>query len=75
MCIRDSSYGGDPAKGANAEAGRPMYPDDFIDLCCITGQDALLFDGGLWTPFKAVSYTHLDVYKRQYTYIYISEYC
>jgi uroporphyrinogen-III decarboxylase len=47
------SYGGDPAKGANAEAGRPMYPDDFIDLCCITGQDALLFDGGLWTPFKA----------------------
>ena len=47
------SYGGDPAKGANAEAGRPMYPDDFIDLCCIIGQDALLFDGGLWTPFRA----------------------
>jgi len=41
------AYGGDPAKGANAEAGRPMFPDDFIDLCCITGQDAMLFEGGL----------------------------
>lgn len=46
------SYGGDPAKGANAEAGRPMYPADFIELCKIIGQDAMLFDGGLWTPFK-----------------------
>ncbi|MHB1346857.1 MAG: uroporphyrinogen decarboxylase family protein [Candidatus Humimicrobiaceae bacterium] len=46
------AYGGDPAKGANAEAGRPMFPNDFIDLCEIIGQDALMFDGGLWTPFK-----------------------
>ena len=46
------SYGGDPAKGANAEAGRPMFPDDYIDLCEIIGQDALMFDGGLWTPYK-----------------------
>ncbi|MCL5073908.1 MAG: hypothetical protein M1308_23905 [Actinobacteria bacterium] len=46
------SYGGDPAKGANAEAGRPMYPKDFIELCKIIGQDAMMFDGGLWTPFK-----------------------
>jgi len=46
------SYGGDPAKGANAEAGRPMYPKDFIELCRIIGQDAMMFDGGLWTPFK-----------------------
>ena len=45
------SYGGDPAKGAGHE-GRPMYPDDFIDLCNMIGQDAMLFDGGLWTPFK-----------------------
>lgn len=46
------AYGGDPAKGADAEQGRPMYPDDFIDLCNIIGQDAMLFDGGLWTPFR-----------------------
>ncbi|MHB1253882.1 MAG: uroporphyrinogen decarboxylase family protein, partial [Candidatus Humimicrobiaceae bacterium] len=46
------AYGGDPAKGANAEAGRPMFPDDYIDLCEIIGQDALMFDGGLWTPYK-----------------------
>jgi uroporphyrinogen decarboxylase len=46
------AYGGDPAKGANAPAGRPMYPDDFIDLCNIIGQDVLMFDGGLWTPFR-----------------------
>jgi len=46
------SYGGDPAKGADAEQGRPMFPDDFIDFCNIVGQDAMMFDGGLWTPFK-----------------------
>jgi uroporphyrinogen-III decarboxylase len=46
------AYGGDPAKGAGHEAARPMYPDDFIDLCNIIGQDAMLFEGGLWTPFK-----------------------
>ena len=46
------AYGGDPAKGADAEQGRPMYPDDFIDLCNLVGQDAMMFDAGLWTPFK-----------------------
>jgi len=46
------SYGGDPAKGADAEQGRPMYPDDFIDLCNIIGQDIVYFDAGMWTPFK-----------------------
>ena len=46
------AYGGDPAKGAGHEGERPMYPDDFIDLCNIIGQDAMMFDGGLWTPFK-----------------------
>ncbi len=46
------AYGGDPAKGAGHEAARPMYPDDFIDLCDMIGQDAMLFEGGLWTPFK-----------------------
>lgn len=46
------SYGGDPAKGADVEQGRPMYPDDFIDLCNIIGQDVIYFDAGMWTPFK-----------------------
>jgi uroporphyrinogen-III decarboxylase len=46
------AYGGDPAKGADAEQGRPMYPDDYLDLCEIIGQDALLFDAGLWTPYR-----------------------
>jgi uroporphyrinogen decarboxylase len=46
------SYGGDSAKGEVSEEMRPMYPDDFIDLCNIIGQDAMIFDGGLWTPFK-----------------------
>ena len=46
------AVGGDPAKGANAPAGRPMYPKDYIELCRIIGQDAMMFDGGLWTPFK-----------------------
>ena len=46
------AYGGDPAKGADAEQGRPMYPDDYLDLCEIIGQDAILFDAGLWTPYR-----------------------
>ncbi len=46
------AIGGDPAKGADAEQGRPMRPDDFIDLCNVIGQDAIFFDAGMWTPFK-----------------------
>ncbi len=46
------AYGGDPAKGAGNESLRPMYPDDFIDLCNIIGQDVISFEGGFWTPFK-----------------------
>ncbi len=45
------SYGGDPAKGAGQE-GRHMYPDDFIDLCIVIGQDMMCFEAGFWTPFK-----------------------
>jgi len=45
------AIGGDPAKGAGNE-GRPMYPDDFLDLCEIIGQDIMAFDAGMWTPFK-----------------------
>ena len=46
------AYGGDPAKGAGHEFERPMYPQDYIDLCNIIGQDVMDFDAGQWTPFK-----------------------
>jgi uroporphyrinogen-III decarboxylase len=46
------AIGGDPAKGAGSKSGRPMYPDDYIDLCNIIGQDAMRFEAGFWTPFK-----------------------
>jgi len=46
------AYGGDPAKGADAEQGRPMYPEEYLDLCEMIGQDALVFDAGLWTPYR-----------------------
>ncbi len=46
------AYGGDPAKGVvDSDKVRPMYPNDFIDLCNIIGQDAMAFDAGLWAPF------------------------
>lgn len=43
--------GGDPAKGEVGDQIRPMYPDDFIDLCNLIGQDGMIFDVGLLTPF------------------------
>ena len=47
------AYGGDPAKGVvDPDVVRPMYPDDYIDLCIIIGQDAMVFDAGIWAPFK-----------------------
>ena len=46
------AYGGDPAKGADAKQGRPMYPNDYLDLCQIIGQDAIIFNAGLWTPYR-----------------------
>jgi uroporphyrinogen-III decarboxylase len=45
------AYGGEPSKGADAEQGRPMYPDDYLDLCTIIGQDAMIFNAGFWTPY------------------------
>ncbi|MBC8390477.1 MAG: hypothetical protein H8E13_20825 [Actinobacteria bacterium] len=46
------AYGGDPAKGVvDPDKVRPMYPDDYIDLCNMIGQDAMVFDAGIWTPF------------------------
>lgn len=46
------AYEGDPAKGSEGDGVRPMYPEDFIELCEIIGQDTLLFDAGIWTPYK-----------------------
>ena len=46
------AVGADPAKGIKESiGGRPMYPEDYIDLCKITGQDALIVEA-IWTPFK-----------------------
>jgi uroporphyrinogen decarboxylase len=46
------AYGGDPAKGmADADKIRPMYPNDWIDICRLIGQDTILLEA-LWTPFK-----------------------
>ncbi|MBM3699618.1 MAG: hypothetical protein FJW68_01700 [Actinobacteria bacterium] len=49
------AYGGDPAKGADADQGRPMYPDDFLDFCEIIGQDAMLIGSSLWVPFMRLN--------------------
>ena len=46
------AIGGDPAKGEVGDNIRPMYPEDFIELCNMLGQDAMIFDGGLLTPFS-----------------------
>ena len=44
--------GGDPAKGSEAAQGvRPMYPHDYLELCRIIGQDAIVLEN-LWTPIK-----------------------
>ncbi len=51
LCRKHIAIGGDPAKGAGQE-GRPMYPEDFIEVCEIIGQDVMCFEAGFWTPFK-----------------------
>jgi uroporphyrinogen decarboxylase len=44
--------GGDPAKGSQAAEGvRPMYPHDYLELCRLIGQDAIVLEN-LWTPIK-----------------------
>ena len=46
------SFGGDPAKGVSeGEGARPMKPDDYIELCRIIGQDAIIVEA-IWTPFR-----------------------
>lgn len=37
--------GGDPAKGSEAAEGvRPMVPNDYLELCRIIGQDAIVLE-------------------------------
>ena len=44
--------GGDPAKGSEAAEGvRPMYPNDYLQLCRIIGQDAIVLEN-LWMPIR-----------------------
>ena len=46
--------GGDPAKGSAAGEGtRPMHARDYLELCRVIGQDAILLEA-LWTPLKHV---------------------
>jgi 5-methyltetrahydrofolate--homocysteine methyltransferase len=46
------AIGGDPAKGVEeSEGARPMHPADYIDVCKIIGQDAMIVEA-IWTPFK-----------------------
>ena len=46
------SVGGDRAKGSKESEGtRPMYPQDYIELSRLLGQDMLCL-GDFWTPIK-----------------------
>ena len=37
--------GGDPAKGAAAaEGARPMFPQDYLEICRMIGQDAIALE-------------------------------
>lgn len=46
------AIGGDPAKGVEeSEGARPMHPEDYIEVCRIIGQDAVIVEA-IWTPFK-----------------------
>jgi 5-methyltetrahydrofolate--homocysteine methyltransferase len=46
------AIGGDPAKGVEeSEGARPMHAKDYLELCAIIGQDAMIVEA-IWTPFK-----------------------
>ena len=46
------AIGGDPAKGVEeSEGARPMHAKDYLELCNIIGQDAMIVEA-IWTPFK-----------------------
>ena len=46
------AIGGDPAKGIEeSEGARPMHAKDYLEVCGIIGQDAMIVEA-IWTPFK-----------------------
>jgi 5-methyltetrahydrofolate--homocysteine methyltransferase len=46
------AIGGDPAKGVEeSKEARPMHAKDYLELCRIIGQDAMIVEA-IWTPFK-----------------------
>lgn len=46
------AFGGDPAKGiVDTEVVRPMKAKDYVDICNIIGQDAMIIES-IWTPYK-----------------------
>jgi 5-methyltetrahydrofolate--homocysteine methyltransferase len=46
------AIGGDPAKGVDeSEGARPMHAKDYLEVCGIIGQDAMIVEA-IWTPFK-----------------------
>lgn len=46
------AIGGDPAKGVEeSEGARPMHAKDYLEVCSIIGQDAMIVEA-IWTPFK-----------------------
>ena len=57
MCIRDSTYAADVKKEGDTLTVKRMLEDGYMT---IKAQTPCLI-----TCIKAVSYTHLDVYKRQ----------
>lgn len=48
------AQGGEPGKGnAASEGARPMRAADYVELCRVIGQDAIIIEA-LWTPIKHV---------------------
>jgi hypothetical protein len=46
------AFGGDPAKGVvDPKKCRPMKPLDYIELCRIIGQDAMVIES-IWPPYR-----------------------
>jgi uroporphyrinogen decarboxylase len=44
------AYGGDPAKGAEDAEARPMYGEDYVEVCKVIGQDAMCVEA-FWLPY------------------------
>ena len=65
MCIRDSYYGAEDAEHVIVAMGSVCdCTEEVVDYLNAAGEKVGLLKVHLYRPF-AVSYTHLDVYKRQ----------